>query len=1286
MFVVKRSGKKEEVQFDKITKRIKHLIKNDEECYLNATLVGQKVISFIHDNITTEELDIESSKICANLCTTHPLYSNLGGRILVSNLQKKTSVSFIETVKEIQQSNNYFDENYYSWLLENADELDNMIDHKRDYKFDYFGFKTLERAYLIKNMKTGHIYERPQYMYMRVASFLNQGNLETIKKTYDSLSLGEYIHASPTLFNSGSKRSQLSSCFLLGTDDSMDGITDTWKSVSLISKEGGGIGLHVSNIRSKGSLIRGTNGPSSGIIPMLQVYNSIARYVNQCFIGSTKVYTKRGLVSIETLKVGDKVFTGDGTLQEIQKIYNDVYNKDVLDISVFYRDKPVSVTPEHPFLVIKNQSKSIDHVTLKHKFDKNSVEHEWIEAKYITEDDLITLSIPVYEKDIYLYNDDDCYFYGIMLQYGKYDSTTFSVTTKDIKLYEFLRNYLKINLLDYTSGTENFYDNAQFKLIWFISSKFKFTPNDFNFYTQGNIYYNENMINLPLSKINMIIKGFIDSSYSNDYCKEFKFKLGSLKLMELVNYMLLRMGILTKIYKEYNFNSRLVQYIIEIPKTKEIATLLNIEEDKRITSFFRYGDCIYTRIESIKMRKVNELVYDLEIAENHNYLTEIGIVHNGGKRKGSIAIYLEPHHDDIFEFLNLRKNFGDENLRARDLFLALWVSDLFMKQVKSDGDWYLMCPDECKNLENVWGEEYETLYWNYVNENKFRRKIKARKLMMAIWESQQETGTPYITYKDNVNRKSNQKNIGTIKSSNLCNEIVEYSDKDEHAVCNLASIALNTMLTPYNYKDKYFVIYSKKDCKFCTYSKNWLNYNQVSYEEHTLNTNDMDHGKEFFEALNQRILSMGVTLDKITFPQIFYKQKGKYHYVGGFIELYKKTAYTYNYTKLYEVAYNATKNLNKVIDINYYPTPETKKSNLRHRPIGLGIQGLADVLIQMRIPFDSDEAIELNSKIMETIYFAAMKSSCDLSKERYNDFYYILTTQNKQTGVTDIPLYYDASFNHPTNNKEYHALKLNKCELESKNTNRTIGSYSTFTGSPLSKGIFQFNMWDYDKNKLNLDWDGLREEVVNYGVRNSLLVALMPTASTSQILGNNECFEFFTSNIYTRNTLAGDFPIINKYLVNDLISMNEWNTDVKDLIVANNGSIQHLNYLPSFIRRLYQTQWELKQIWVLKAAKARGPFVDQTQSMNIFMTEPDDQKLNSCLFWGWENGLKTGMYYLRTKPATNAQKVTIDPNLLKKMNSLSLNKATTECIGDSCQIPSKTNNSKEEDECIMCSA
>jgi len=885
MHVIKRTGEKQNVHFDKITERIKKLVNpielsGDEFKYLetykedinlDATLIAQKVVASLYPGMTTEELDLESANICVNMSTKHPSYALLGGRILVSNLHKKTLNTFTDKMQLLVDNGVNIDQYWLKWILENKDAINNIIDYKRDYTFDYFGFKTLEKSYLLKiNDK---IIERPQDILMRVASTLQQGNLELIKKTYDLMSFGNYTHASPTMYNCGTVKKQLSSCFLLGTHDSLEEITKTWNSCAQISKWSGGIGLHVSNIRGKNSLIKGTSGKSNGLVPFLRVFNDIARWIDQ-----------------------------------------------------------------------------------------------------------------------------------------------------------------------------------------------------------------------------------------------------------------------------------------------------------------------------------------------------------GGKRPGSIAIFLEPHHPDIFEFLDLRKNFGAETERARDLFLSLWISDLFMKQVDIDGDWYLMSADTCPGLPDVYGEQFEILYWSYVQDNKYVKIIKARKLWMAILNAQIETGTPYIGFKDHINRKCNQKNLGTIKSSNLCHEITEYSDNNEYAVCNLASIALNKCIIPFTNNES-FTIYTKSDCIYCKWALKYMNSNNMIYNE--------------IEYSIDNLTKLRKLLDKdITFPQIFINDKN----IGGWTELYNYTASSYDYEKLYDISYTATINLDKVIDINYYPVPQAKLSNMKHRPIGLGIQGLADALVQLRIPFDSDKAVEFNSRAMETIYLAAMTASNDIAKSRYKGM--------KKLNKKSFPEFYDNNFIHSDDdiNTIYHELKPNKYEL-GKPAKTTLGAYSSFDGSPFSQGIFQFDMCSvepYYKEK----WDNLRKDVMKYGTRNSLLTALMPTANTSQILGNNECFEFFTNNIYSRKTSAGEFPLVNKYLVHDLINIGLWNNNMKDKILANSGSIQTIDGIPSVIKQLYKTIWEIKQVWVLKAAVARSAFVDQAQSMNIFMSEPDYQRLGSSHFWAWRNGLKTGMYYLRSKPSTDAIKFTIDPSLI----------------------------------------
>ena len=759
MFVVKRDGRKELMMFDKITARVRKL------CYglndlVDPVKVAMRVIEGLYDGVTTSELDNLAAEIAATLTTAHPDYAKLAARISVSNLHKNTKKSFYETMKDLHEYVNprtgkkapLLSDEVFKVISENADILDSTIIYNRDFGYDYFGFKTLERSYLLK--LNGKIAERPQHMLMRVSIGIHLNDLESAMETYELMSKKFFTHATPTLFNSGTPKPQMSSCFLLAMkDDSIDGIYDTLKNTAKISQSAGGIGLSIHNIRATGSYIAGTNGTSNGIVPMLQVFNDTARYVDQ----------------------------------------------------------------------------------------------------------------------------------------------------------------------------------------------------------------------------------------------------------------------------------------------------------------------------------------------------------GGGKRKGSFAIYIEPWHADIFEFLELKKNHGKEEMRARDLFYAMWIPDLFMKRVEADGDWTLMCPNECPGLFTTHSEEFEELYNRYEAENKGRKTIRARELWEKILESQIETGTPYMLYKDAVNRKSNQMNLGTIRSSNLCTEIMEYTSPDEVAVCNLASIAL----------------------------------------------------------------------------PMFIKN-------GSF-----------DHKELFRVTKRVTKNLNRVIDRNYYPVKEAENSNMRHRPIGLGVQGLADAFILLRLPFTSDEARKLNQEIFETLYFAAVTASMEAAKEE--------------------------------------------------------GPYSTYKGSPISEGKFQHNLWGIKDEELSgrWDWDKLRKSIKKHGVRNSLLVAPMPTASTSQILGNNECFEPYTSNIYTRRVLSGEFIVVNKHLLEDLVELGLWNENLKQELMRANGSVQDIDGIPEDIKELYKTVWELSMKDIIDMSRQRGYFIDQSQSLNLFMENANYSKLTSMHFYAWKSGLKTGMYYLRTKAAVDAIKFTLD-NTKKK--------------------------------------
>ena len=796
MYVLKRDGRKEAVKFDKITARIQKMCYGLDDL-VDSTSVAMKVIEGIYEGVTTFELDNLAAEVAASLTVKHPDYAQLAARIAVSNLHKKTKKSFSETMTDLYKYVNpvtnqeapMLADDVHQIIQDNKEVLDSTIIYDRDFSYDYFGFKTLERSYLLRI--DGQVAERPQHMLMRVSIGIHKDDIQAAIETYEMMSRKYFTHATPTLFNAGTPKPQMSSCFLLTMkDDSIDGIYDTLKQCSKISQSAGGIGLSIHNVRAKGSYIRGTNGTSNGIVPMLRVYNDTARYVDQ----------------------------------------------------------------------------------------------------------------------------------------------------------------------------------------------------------------------------------------------------------------------------------------------------------------------------------------------------------GGGKRKGSFAIYLEPWHADVFDFLDLRKNHGKEEMRARDLFYAMWTPDLFMKRVEANGEWTLMCPNECPGLADVYGDKFVELYERYEAEGKGRKTIKARELWEKIVESQIETGTPYMLYKDACNEKSNQKNLGTIKSSNLCTEIVEYTAPDEVAVCNLASIALPMFV---------------EDGKF-------------------------DH------------------------------------------EL------------LYKVTYKATKNLNVVIDRNYYPVQEARNSNMRHRPIGLGVQGLADAFILLRLPFTSPEAKQLNKDIFETIYFASLQASKDLAKVE--------------------------------------------------------GAYETFKGSPISEGQFQFDMWGVTAEDLSgrWDWDSLRAEIKESGVRNSLLLAPMPTASTSQILGNNECFEPYTSNIYTRRVLSGEFIIVNKHLLTDLVKLGLWNDELKNEILRTNGSIQDIEHIPQNIKDLYKTVWELSMRDIIDMAAERGQFIDQSQSLNMFVENANLGKLTSMHFYGWKKGLKTGMYYLRTKSAVDAIKFTVQKQSKAQMEPV---------VAETTEAPEVQEFTPEEqlacsidnpDDCVSC--
>jgi ribonucleoside-diphosphate reductase alpha subunit len=925
MQVVKRDGRKEDVSFDKVLERIRKAAKGLQ---VNSTAIAQRVIDQIYDGVHTTELDDLACQLSVSLTTLHPDYGVLASQIAVSNHQKNTQESFTavvntlgnQTMTQTGEALSYVSDELKEIVLKNGPEIDAYIKYERDYLFDYFGFKTLEKSYLLRD-SSKKILERPQHMWMRVALAL-WGSIDLKKafETYDLMSLKKFTHATPTLFNAGTLRQQLSSCFLLSMhDDSIAGIYKTLSDCALISKYAGGIGLHTHNVRARGSIIRGTNGTSNGLIPMLRVFNNTARYVDQCFTPDTLIYTKNGAKPIEDVSLTDEVLTSDGNYNSVKKCVTHFYKGIMLNIIVDDGKKiSVKVTPEHPILSI-------------------------------------------------------------------------------------------------------------------ISN--------------GNT--KEKIVN--------------------------SLHIGTAKL-------------------EYN-------------ESKELS----------VGDFVANHENILYQIVSITRSNYEGVVHDFEINSIHNYtVAHLGIVHNGGgRRNGSFAIYLEPWHADVEDFLRLKLNTGSEEERARDLFYALWISDLFMERVEAGGEWSLFCPNEAPGLADVYGDKFRELYTRYEREGRARKTVSAQKLWFQILDTQMETGTPYLLYKDPANEKSNQKNLGTIKSSNLCTEIMEYSSPTEQAVCNLASIGLPAF---------------------------------VKYE-------DVTH------------------TDGITFKE-----------------------HSFDFTEFRRVVKIITNNLNRVIDINYYPTPETSRSNMRHRPIGLGIQGLADVFAMLKLPWETDEAAQLNQLIFEHLYFAAVEASMEAAK--------------------------------------------------------VDGHYETFPGSPASQGILQPDMWNVtpiSESDGTLDWASLRANVMKHGLRNSLLVAPMPTASTSQILGYNECFEPFTTNIYARRTLAGEFPMLNKHLLKDLLERGLWNEDLKQKLIANNGSVQGIDEIPENLQALYKNTWEIKMRVLIDMAAARGAFICQSQSLNLFVADATYSKLTSMHFYAWKKGLKTGCYYLRTKAPVMAQKFTVDPKLLSQV-------------------------------------
>ena len=1118
MFVIKRSGQKVPTRYDSITDRNIELSKDLD---IDVAYLSKMVIQSLKNGMTTTEIDELAAETAAYMSSYEPDYDVLAARITVSNHQKSTSSSFFETMKQIYEhinkdtgrKSNVINEHFMKFIETHKETIDNSIDYSKDFNYSYFGFKTLLRLYLIKVDKK--IIERPQHMLMRVACAIHSntnggGDITRAIQCYKDMAEGYYTHASPTLFNSGASKQQMSSCFLLDTDDDLKHIYETNLKCALISKHGGGIGVNITKVRAKGSPIHSTNGISDGIVPMIQVFNSTGRYCNQCITPDIVVYSKAGFKRMDEITTEDFLITNDGTFKKVNEVIINKKLEDIYNIRTYASFDTLKCTKEHDILVIKDETGD-GHDDLKRRLDTNKRQIEFIPASELKEKYYMGYPIPTFQEDFEI-SKEQCRLYGILLGDGCIvkrinDSSRYQVTLNYNKKQEtlnFVKHFLESNNIHYWISNDC-------DLCWTYNDKsiekIKITY-DMLYDKNHCKHIIPSFVHLPLEKIAMILKGLLETDGSVTSTGIFLYSTDK-NLIYSCRYMLLRFGILTSTQITdrvgqilgYNKKGRAIisnkkSYSLRLPKVQKLIenNIFSNFEPKNKVNFFEYNNILFTRIKSISKTYYEGNVYDFNMIDNHNYLTDAGLVHNSGKRKGSIAMYLEPWHPDVVEFLALRYNQPPEELRARDIFLALWVNDIFMKRVEEDGMWSLFCPSVVPMLAETYGEEFEKIYIQAEQDKKYMKQMKARDLFEKITHAQIETGLPYILYKDSVNKKNMQENIGIIRSSNLCAEILEVTNGSSTAVCNLASISL----------PKY-----------------------IRYID----------GKPIFD-----------------------------------------------YEKLYQITKTIVRNIDNIIDINYYPIEEAKKNNTDYRPMGIGIQGLADVFAMFKAPWGCVDADTLNRNIFEIIYYAAVEASHELALER--------------------------------------------------------GSYSAFEGSPYSKGILQYHLWNETPTTFNWNWKAL-EEKVKRGMRNSLLIALMPTASSSQILGNNECFEAFTSNLYSRSTLAGDFIILNKHLARDLKQLNLWNKDIVNKIIENDGSVQGIEEIPDDLKEVYKTVWEIKQSVIVKYAAMRAPFVDQTQSMNIFFEHPTNRLLSSLHMMGWKAGLKTGNYYIRSKPSRNAVKFTI---------------------------------------------
>jgi ribonucleoside-diphosphate reductase alpha subunit len=1185
----------------------------------------------IPDRISKNDFYNYVADYCVAKTSIHPDYNKLASRICVERLHKSTPEDILDVVEILYNNDGNDNSLVTKSLLNNTrrfhKKLNEAIDMERDYLFDYFGIKTLERSYLLKihdTNKKKQIIERPQHMIMRVSLGIHGANIDAVLETYDLISQRYFTHATPTLFNAGTNRPQMSSCFLLSIEDDLDNIFSQIKQIALISKWAGGIGVSLSSIRARGSIIKGTNGQSDGIVPLCGVLNKLSKYVNQggkrpgsiaCFVAGTEIFTANGGVKkIEDVKVGDLVVTHENRLQPVEQIHkNPIADRKIYKLEV-EKNKDIYVTGNHKFWSFYTKKYKYNRVSLgwnsidglKKIMDNKGTTRQACYISAPTETKIVDtkdykIDVMDYEKIIINTagtEKDNCKI-SLKVSGSKISSITesldklgkhkVSVGKKVNKVWNITEDFANLvgmwlgdghlkktkkngyivgigftvhkdnkDEIDYI--TKICKDTFGCKIASFTSKTRNVTHLEINSHIVGSVFIElfgsgfdgkslPNMIfSWPKNLVNNLMAGLITTDghigNANRKC-DVSLGLSNEKLMTQLYHLCRANGLDVSFVKgKAGKGMTCNPYSMSIPITKEILDKTHkLYSDDRIKKCYELiektkdtqNDKFLKILNITETDRKDQYVYTLGVKDDHSYTVEGLICEN---------CYLETWHADIYDFMELRKaSSGNDDNRARDLFLASWIPDLFMKRVEANEKWSLMCPNECPNLEKTHGEEFEKLYLQYEKEKKYRRQVNARDLWKHLLECQMETGFTYMCYKDQCNNKSNQKNMGTIRCSNLCAEIVEYSDGNTTAVCNLASICL---------------------------------------------------------------------------PRYIYEVNGEKQF---------------NYELLLSVVRVIIRNLNKIIDLNFYPTESTEKSNKKMRPIGLGVQGLSQVYNSFDFSYESAEASFLNKKIFETIYYGAVDESKELAKK--------------------------------------------------------FGHYMAFKGSPFSQGKLQFHLWNLDSKDLvtskDYNWDKLIEEVKEHGTRNSLLTALMPTAGTSQIMGCYESFEPYISNIFVKTTMAGEFIVINESLVQDLIKLDLWNDDMRKLIIIHNGSVQNIDAIPKNLKEVYKTAFEISLKSMIDQSADRGPFIDQTQSMNLFMKTPKPKTLMSAHFHAWKRGLKTGMYYLRGAPAVNPIQFGIDIADVVRLTGRS---SAMELIQGQFNLDTKKNEEpvKEQEGCLMCSS